>query len=85
MNPDEIRNCAIYLQKNGFSIELLRDLHHSPYRTETLDRTIKYFSEVSSVREANIRYGERLRYVTSHHRQTGKSFEQLTTEAIEKY
>lgn len=85
MTPEDIKRWATYLQTNGFSAELLRDLHHSPHRTETLNRTIEYFSGIGSMREENTRYGERLKHVAVEHLRTGQSFHELTAEAVERY
>lgn len=85
MKPQDIIDAAVYLEQKNFPVELLRDLHHSRHRSETLARTMRYFATVSELHANNVRYGERLTYIAREHQRTGHGFEQLTKEALERY
>ena len=46
---------------------------------------ISYFSKKSEVRDNNIVYGARLAHVANEHKNTGREFEILVKEAIQRY
>jgi hypothetical protein len=85
ITPSQIVDAATYLASTGMPLGLLRQLHHSPRQTETFRATISYFSKKSEVRDNNIVYGARLAHVANEHKNTGREFEILVKEAIQRY
>jgi hypothetical protein len=84
-SPRQIVDAAEYLASQEMHVELLRELHHSPRRTETFRSTIAYFSKKSDIRDRNIIYGARLAYVANEHQNSGRAFEILIKEALQRY
>ena len=85
ISPSQIVGAAHYLVSNGMHLDLLRELHHSSRRTETFQSTISYFSKKSDIRDKNIVYGARLAYVASEHQKTGRAFDALVKDALQRY
>lgn len=81
--PRLVVEAARYLQGQGMSANLLRDMHHSPRRDETFGATLRYFSEKQNLRQNNLKYGARLIYVAERHRKTGRGFGELVREALQ--
>ena len=84
-SPTQTVKALIYLRDAGMSVELLRDLHHSEKRTETFGGAIAYFSKTSELRDANIKYSERLTFVMQQHRATSEAFETIVPRARQKF
>jgi hypothetical protein len=83
--PSQIVQAARYLQEQGMELELLRDLHHFPRRSETFAATMRYFGAKTSLRERNIAYGARLLYVAEQHQRGHRAFRALVEEALERF
>ena len=82
ISSTDIVDAAEYLLDHDLDNELLRDMHHSPRRSETLNATIKYFARVSALQSNNLIYGNRLIFVAKQHRRNQGSFSHLVGEAI---
>jgi hypothetical protein len=85
VNCGGLVEAAIYLQNKGMSVELLRDLHHSPRRDETFKATVKYFESKSSLGPRNLIYGARIMYVAKQHQIAEYKFETLVSQALKYY
>ena len=84
-SESEIAGAARYLRNAGMSLQLLKDIHHYPSRTETYSSTLKYFSVKRNLRPVNIAYGTRLLYLEQAHRISGGPFETLVSEVLALY
>ena len=85
VSPAQLVEAAEYLERQGMSLSLLRDIHHSPRRDETFRSTNRYFSEKSDLLEKNIAYGARLVYVAEQRHLTSQDFEALVQEALSRH
>jgi hypothetical protein len=85
VSPAQLVEAAAYLEQQGMSVVLLRDLHHSPRRDETFTSTLRYFRKKTSLLRTNLIYGSRLVYVANTHQQSGKSFSQIVQESLLRY
>lgn len=74
-----------YLRDQGMELELLRDLHHNPKRTESFARAIAYrrAPPLTGYDEPNITYHRRLLFVAAEHWRTGRPFDRVVSEAKE--
>ena len=85
ISPAALVAAARYLRQRGMTVDLLRDMHHSPRRDETFTSTLRYFGGKSDIKDNNIRYGARLIYVAQEHQATGRSFEEIVSEALQRH
>lgn len=84
-SPQSLVEAALYLEANGMSVDLLRDMHHSPSRRETFRSTNRYFGEKQDLQLNNRLYGARLIYVAEGHKRGHRDFIQLAAEALRCY
>lgn len=76
-----------YLRDQDMELELLRDLHHNPKRTESFARAIAYRRSppLTSYDEPNITYHQRLLFVAAEHWRTGRPFDRVVSQAKELF
>ena len=84
--PSEILHWVYHLEKSGMTNEQLKDLHHFPQRTQTLNSVKKYFSKNDNlVKGGNVNFAARLSYVydglEAHH----SNLNILITESLALY
>jgi hypothetical protein len=84
-SPRALVAAALYLEENGMSVELLRNMHHSPLRRETFKSAQRYFSDKRDLQLNNQLYGARLMYVAEEHKRERRPFEQLAEEALQRH
>ncbi len=84
ITPSRAIEAATYLRNHGMSVELLRDLHHSPRRDETFGRMVAYFTRTASLRKENVLYGSRLVWIAEEHRRTNRPLSDLVMEALQR-
>lgn len=84
-SPRRLVAAALYLEENGMSVELLRNMHHSPLRRETFKSTLRYFGEKQDLQLSNQLYGARLMYVAEEHKRERRAFDQLAEEALQRH
>jgi hypothetical protein len=65
----------------------LSALHHfsAKGREVTFTSTFNYFGTNKNLKENNIQFAERLKFVASEHRRTGKNFNLLVQEALNRW
>jgi len=85
VSPTHLVEAAAYLESQGMSVSLLRDMHHSPRRYETFRSARRYFSEKTSLLRSNVLCGLRLVYVAEQHQVTGRAFPELVQEALRRH
>jgi hypothetical protein len=81
---DQIVKDARSLESAGMTNRQLSQLHHFALsgRMTSFAAVAAYFSVRKELRSANAASGRRLRFVTSEHARTGRSFEKLIAEAM---
>jgi len=78
---------AHYLESVGMSREQLSQLHHSSLNggMESFGGTYSYFGKSKSLRQNNIDYAERLRFVADKHKQGEHGIAFLIQQALRKW
>lgn len=85
-DSEKLRKALSYLNSSGMDREQLRDLHHSPDRTETFARAISYRDPgPAKYDEVNLAYHRRLLFVAAEHWRTGASIAGLVERALEVF
>lgn len=84
---EQLVDSARYLEKAGMSGEQLSQIHHfwRSGRRVTFSVTYKYFGVNKELRENNIRFAERLKFVAEQHMLHGQRFSNLVQQAVKKY
>lgn len=85
VSPASLVEAADYLEKHRMPLDLLRALHHSPRRDETFASTRRYFSKKHDLHHKNQLYGARLMFIADEHRSSGRPFEELAHEALNRH
>jgi hypothetical protein len=74
---------ARYLQSAGMSNKILRLVHH--LKGETFNMTLSYFARHSELQGRNIAYAQRLILMAEQHAKTGRSWEALAQDALDRF
>jgi hypothetical protein len=84
---EQLVEAAQYLQSKGMSQQQLSALHHfsAKGREVTFASIIKYFGINKNLRANNIQFAERLKFVATEHRRTGKNLNVLVQEALNRW
>ena len=85
VTSDEIVEALTYLQRSGMTLDQLRDIHHSSARRETFAAARQYFTRVKELRERNLSYGCRLRFLSEQHSKSSGDFSALVRDALLRY
>lgn len=83
----QLVQASLYLQLQGMSQEHYSQLHHFSLkgREVTFTSTLRYFGTSKNLRQNNIAFAERCKYVESEHRRTGESFAVLIEQALQRF
>jgi hypothetical protein len=84
---EQLIESARYLESAGLSRQQLSQLHHFSRRGGTVGfaETYAYFGVNKELRRTNQAFAERLKYIATEHKRSGRSLSALVRQALSQW